>query len=152
MAVTWAEFVNAAPEIAEFGAARFSEIPVSMLATVRPDGWPRLHPFEPILAGGHLFLTPPKVRELRDDGRYSAHSTVTKTDGDLAEFSIRGIARPVDDEAVSEIAWTAVMDKGWEPDGPLIAWELLLDEASAIEWIEGKPSAHRWHAAQQSHI
>ena len=150
--MTWGEFAKAAPEIAGFGAARFAEIKVSMLATVRPDGWPRLHPFEPILADGHLFLftyrTPPKVRDLREDGRYSLHSTVTEAEGDLAEFSVRGVAKPVEDDELSDVAWAAVEGKGWQPGGRLIAWELLVDEASAIEWIQGKSRARRWQAQQ----
>jgi Pyridoxamine 5'-phosphate oxidase len=148
VAVTWGEFAKSAPEIAQFGVARFAEINVSTLATVRTDGWPRLHPFEPVLAGGHLFLftyrTPAKVAELREDGRYTAHNMVTDTEGGNGEFSIRGVVRPVEGGSPADVAWDAVKEKGWKRNAGLIVWELLVDEASAIVWTDGQPQAKRW--------
>jgi hypothetical protein len=60
---TWAEFAQQAPALAAFGAARFGS-GVAYLATLWPDGSPRVHPVTPIVAE-QLFLfmepTSPKV-------------------------------------------------------------------------------------------
>ncbi|MEX2237927.1 MAG: pyridoxamine 5'-phosphate oxidase family protein [Dehalococcoidia bacterium] len=145
---TWGEFAIAAPELAAFGHERFREIPVSMLATVREDGWPRLHPFEPIIAEGHLFVFtyrhPPKVHDLRNDGRCVVHNTVIDNDGGAGEFTLRARAAAVEDEAVAAVAWKAVESKGWKPDGPLICFELLVESAFAITYADGEPSLERW--------
>ncbi|HSS08300.1 MAG TPA: hypothetical protein VLL25_00340, partial [Acidimicrobiales bacterium] len=68
---TWAQFRTEAPELAEVAArlwpgvvalehddALQEPVPcfaISYLASIRPAGSPRLHPFCPILAGGRLF-------------------------------------------------------------------------------------------------
>ena len=62
----WKEFAQQAPELAEFGKARFAS-GVAYLGTVRTDGSPRVHPVTPIL-GEQLFLfmepTSPKGKDL----------------------------------------------------------------------------------------
>lgn len=68
---TWREFESSAPGMAATARLLWPGItalhrgeltkpagpwfPVAFLATSRPDGSPRLHPFCPILAGGRLF-------------------------------------------------------------------------------------------------
>ncbi len=68
---TWQEFAAAAPELAAFGERRFREAEVAYLATVRPDGSPRVHPVTPVLCEGNLYLfmepTSPKSQDLRRD-------------------------------------------------------------------------------------
>jgi hypothetical protein len=51
---SWKNFTQQAPELAEFGAARFAS-GVAYLGTIRPDGGPRVHPVTPII-GEQLFL------------------------------------------------------------------------------------------------
>jgi hypothetical protein len=95
---TWSEFEAAEPELA---AQAFPKPPdmsfaLAFLATVRPDGGPRIHPFCPILAEGRLFAaiprSSPKGNDLRRDGRYVIHALPGKDD---AEFSVRGRAREI---------------------------------------------------------
>ncbi|HXZ91005.1 MAG TPA: pyridoxamine 5'-phosphate oxidase, partial [Candidatus Dormibacteraeota bacterium] len=52
--LTWAEFAAIRPEMAEFGLKRV-EYHVMYLATVRKNGYPRVHPFTPFVASGRLF-------------------------------------------------------------------------------------------------
>lgn len=100
--VTWAEFAADAPELEAFGRKLMPDIPIAYLATVRPDGGPRVHPFCPIFAEGRLYgaigRDTPKARDLRRDRRYVIHALPGPPNDD--EFSVRGRAREVDDPAV----------------------------------------------------
>jgi hypothetical protein len=99
---TWAEFEAAAPELAAFGRKLMPGIPLAYLATIRPDGGPRLHPFCPIFTEGRLYGAigghTPKARDLRRDGRYVIHALPGLPSDD--EFSLRGDAREADDPSV----------------------------------------------------
>ncbi|HZW54948.1 MAG TPA: hypothetical protein VFF30_01520 [Nitrososphaerales archaeon] len=53
--LSWAEFALVTPEMASFGEKRFVEHKVMYLATIRPDGYPRVHPFTPFIGSGRLF-------------------------------------------------------------------------------------------------
>jgi hypothetical protein len=53
--MSWAEFAEAEPETAVFGAPRLHERP-GYLATVRKSGAPRVHPVTPIITSDGLFL------------------------------------------------------------------------------------------------
>ena len=99
---TWTEFETAAPELAEVAArlwpgitalARGEPVPdrgpcfrVSYLATVRPDGSPRLHPFCPVLSAGRLYaaipMSSPKGNDLRRDPRCVIHAMPGRDDDD----------------------------------------------------------------------
>ena len=105
---TWGEFAEAEADLAAFGAERFENTHVAYLATKRKDGWPRVHPVSPIIGQGHLFLfmepTSPKGHDLRRDGRYALHSSVSDPSGASGEFSVSGKAVLTDDPAIRAIA------------------------------------------------
>ncbi|MEY2570066.1 MAG: hypothetical protein QOE63_416, partial [Acidimicrobiaceae bacterium] len=100
----WAELEAAAPSIAAKGRALLYQYgpPLGFLATVRPDGGPRLHPFCPIIYDGHLWAyvleRSPKCRDLRRDPRFALHAMPPEAVDD--ELMIRGRATFVD--AVSD--------------------------------------------------
>jgi hypothetical protein len=76
--LTWGAFRAARPDLAEAGRALFYQFGVGLgfLATVRPDGGPRVHPMCPIITdtGLHAFIVPgPKRDDLLRDGRYAMH-------------------------------------------------------------------------------
>ncbi|HEY1828676.1 MAG TPA: hypothetical protein VGG38_00390 [Acidimicrobiales bacterium] len=74
---------------------------LAFLATVRPDGGPRLHPFCPVLNGDEMYgfiLPSPKQEDLRRDGRYAVHSFPTPDNEDA--FMVTGRAFIVPDAAV----------------------------------------------------
>ena len=109
---SWHEFEVAAPEMAGVAArlwpgitalSRFGDPPaagpcfsVAYLATTRPDGSARLHPFCPILADGRLFAaiprSSPKGWDLRREPRCAIHALPGPDDDELA---IRAHAREV---------------------------------------------------------
>jgi hypothetical protein len=76
--LSWAEFAHARPDLAEAGRRLLYQFGVGLgfLATVRPDGGPRLHPMCPLVTEEALvgFLQPsPKRQDLHRDGRYTLH-------------------------------------------------------------------------------
>jgi hypothetical protein len=99
----WAEFERSAPELAEAGRRLLYQFGLGLgfLATIRPSGGPRLHPFCPIVAEGGLwgFIgDSPKRGDLRRDGRYAVHAFPPESVDD--EFAVDGRAREVTDAAV----------------------------------------------------
>jgi hypothetical protein len=76
-------------ELASFGEGRLHAAP-AYLATVRPDGSPRVHPVTPIIGAGGLFLfmepTSPKGRDLHERGWFAMHSGVPGGEGTGGEF------------------------------------------------------------------
>jgi hypothetical protein len=97
---TWDEFENAAPRLAAAGRRLLYQYgaPLGFLATVRPDGGPRLHPFCPVVTDGGLWAfilrQSPKGADLRRDPRFALHAFPPKDVDD--EFFVRGRAEPVD--------------------------------------------------------
>ena len=126
---TLAEFAAAHPSLAAFGAGRLHRIP-SYLATVRPDGGPRVHPVTPIISADHLFLfmepTSPKGRDLRERASYALHNGVPDNEGTGGEFHLRGTANLVVDEKLRAVALSSA---GYIPLERYILFELHVTEA-----------------------
>jgi hypothetical protein len=74
----WSEFAAARPDLEVAARSMFYEqgLGLGFLATIRPDGGPRVHPICPVLAGSlYAFIVPgPKLADLRRDSRYALHS------------------------------------------------------------------------------
>jgi hypothetical protein len=141
----WAEFAEAEPNLAAFGAQRFAATDVAYLATIAEDGHPRVHPVTPIIGQGRLFLfmepTSAKGHDLRRDGRYALHSSVSDPDGTSGEFTIRGRAAPVEDATVRTLAATAA---SYEPAERYALFELSVESAHSTAYEQGKPVRRRW--------
>lgn len=135
---SWAEFRKGAPALADAGLelldARGGE---AMLATVRGDSPPRIHPVTVGLVGGHLYvfiLASGKRRDLADDGRYALHALLDPVVP--REFEVRGRAATVTGPTRDRVA------AGWafRPDDSYALFELSIDTAvlgvreSADEW------------------
>jgi hypothetical protein len=103
MAVSWGEFQQLRPDLAEAGRELLYQFGVGLafLATVRRDGGPRVHPMCPLIHEGGLygFIVPgPKQADLHRDGRYSLHSFPCADNEDA--FCCTGRAQTVDDPAI----------------------------------------------------
>ena len=142
---SWAEFSEAAPDLAAFGAERFAATDVAYLATLTEDGTPRVHPVTPIIGGGRLFVfmepTSAKGRDLRRDGRYALHSSVSDPDGTSGEFAIRGRATPINDPELRALAAGAA---SYEPTDRYVLFELSVERALSTVYEGGKPVRSRW--------
>jgi Pyridoxamine 5'-phosphate oxidase len=100
---SWSDFAAAEPRLAESIRALLQQYGPGMgyLATIRPDGGPRVHPVSPVFAADGLFcfiVDSPKRRDLERDGRYALHSYPPEDSDD--EAYLAGSARPVTDGAV----------------------------------------------------
>ncbi|MGH8916363.1 MAG: pyridoxamine 5'-phosphate oxidase family protein [Acidimicrobiia bacterium] len=117
---TWAEFENEAPELAAQGREilyRHGD-GEALIATVRGDSLPRVHPINVGITDSHLWAFimdgSPKGRDLGSDGRYALHAHVDP--GAPSEFGVRGRAVRVDSEEVrSHVAagWYFDVDDGY---------------------------------------
>jgi Pyridoxamine 5'-phosphate oxidase len=99
----WYELRSARPELAGAGRDLLYQhgVGYGFLATVRPDGGPRLHPIWPLLTEDELFafiIPSPKQADLRRDGRYALHSFPCEDNED--GFSVSGYARLEEDPSM----------------------------------------------------
>lgn len=96
---SWAEFAEAAPEIAARGEKRL-RVGVAYIATTANDGSPRIAPFTPLIGGGRLVALigkhTNKYGNLLRDPRCAIHAWLG--DGD-EEFMLIARATPSDDWA-----------------------------------------------------
>jgi pyridoxamine 5'-phosphate oxidase-like protein len=96
----WETFEAEAPELAAFVREKMN-LQVSYLATLRPDGAPRVNPVTPWFTAGRLFIRmyprSAKVRALERDPRFSLHSAVPDDDGTGGEALLFGTAKLVED-------------------------------------------------------
>jgi hypothetical protein len=106
--ITWTEFERQQPALADAGRRQLYQIGIGLafLATVRPDGGPRVHPVCPVLsdAGLHLLIVAgPKQQDLRREGRYALHSETCPPPRQDDGFAVRGRAHEVTDPEVGRV-------------------------------------------------
>lgn len=106
--ITWTEFKRQEPALAEAGRRQLYQISIGLafLATVRPNGGPRVHPVCPVIspAGLHiLIIAGPKQDDLRRDGRYALHSETCPPPRQDDGFAITGRAREITDREVDRV-------------------------------------------------
>ena len=147
--ISWSQFSAAAPELASFGKQRL-EGRIAYIATIRPDGSPRLHPVSPFFANSNLFVymepTSPKGHDLRRDARYTMHCGVEDNTGGQGEYLVRGQAAEVNDGKTREEAFEQARLIGYNPQDRYILFELRMNEAVATVYEEGQPKRVRWKA------
>ncbi len=144
---TWAEFELAEPELGAFGRERLDG-QVCFHATLRADGWPRVHPVEPWIATGLLLVRfrarSPKVDEVLRDGRYALHSPMDNPDGVGGEFMVRGWMERVSD--------THPAAQRFAQDAPYpLAFYAMSVEEVVVTTYEGPdldPVYRRWRSGQ----
>jgi len=149
--VSWSDFAAQAPALAESGRSliyRTSE-GEALLATVRDDEPPRIHPIVVAIHEGRLLafvFRSPKHDALVADGRYALHSH--QDPAAPSEFMVRGRARVVDaaeERASAAAAWSFQTGETYTLFEFLIE-TALLGERRADEW---PPRYSRWSAGHQ---
>lgn len=145
--MSWGHFDKSVPDMAYDGAKRLSGR-IAFLATIKPDGSPRIHPVRPFIGAGYLFIfidkASPKGDDLRQDGRFALHCSVHETDGINGEFMVTGIARSVTNPQVRE---QAVKIVGYDVPSRYNLFEFLVESALSIEYdVDRKPITRRWKA------
>lgn len=147
----WAQFAAAAPALASFGKRRL-EHRIAYLATIRPDGSPRVHPVSPFVVEDRLVVymepTSPKVQDLRRDARYGMHCAVEDNSGGQGEFLIRGQAGEVKDGTIRVQAFDQAKAIGYDPQERYILFELSIEEALMTVYEDGEPKRAKWKSEQ----
>jgi hypothetical protein len=138
---TWADLASAAPAIAADGRALLERTGAGegLLATVRGDAPPRIHPVNVGIVDGRLLtfviVGSAKAGDLASDGRFALHAH--QDPAVPHEFLVRGRASAVTDPAVQAGAagvWPFEVDDGYT------LYELSIDHAvfgtraSADDW------------------
>ena len=98
--VSWRAFTQQEPEMAAQGKSLLYQhgVGLAFLATIRPDGHPRVHPMCPLTTDDGLFafiVPSPKQRDLDRRGAYTLHSFPCPTNEDA--FYVTGQAALVED-------------------------------------------------------
>ena len=130
----WGEFALTRPLLAARGRELFYDfggIGLGFLATVRPDGGPRVHPICPVLndEGLYGFIVPgPKLADLHRDLRYSLHSETFPPPRQDDAFVVTGSATWVHDAAVRErLAQQVLAERDLERHWPGFEQEQLVE-------------------------
>jgi hypothetical protein len=144
---TWNELALAEPDLAEAGRSVLerSGIGEGLLATVRGDAPPRIHPVHIRIVDGRLltFVIVPsgKASDLAADGRYALHGH--QDPAVPHEFLVRGRAMKVVDPALRAAAaasWSFEVDDGYD------LYELNIEHAVLGE----RPTADDWPPVYRS--
>jgi len=140
-AITWAELEAAAPAITDAGRRLFYARGdgEAILATIRGDGLPRIHPVNIGLVDGRLYTfvigSSAKRIDLERDGRYAIHSH--QDPSAPSEVMLRGRARSVGDGPERDRAaadWPFTVDASYVLFELTIAAALLGDRPTADDW------------------
>jgi hypothetical protein len=147
---TWAQFEAAAPEVAAEGRRLMhrGDAGEMLLATVRDDAPPRIHPINVAIVDGRLFafiLRSAKRTDLERDGRYALHSH--QDPAAPSEFAVRGRASLVesgDVRSAAAAAWSFEVDESYSLFEFSIETALLGARDTADDW---PPRYSSWSAA-----
>jgi Pyridoxamine 5'-phosphate oxidase len=147
--VNWAEFEQAAPELAARGRAAIERFKFVYIGTVRRDGGPRVNPVEAYFVDDHLAMNMMwrslKALDLLRDPRILVHSPVTSRDAEEGEFKIRGRAVPIEDERLRDaVADTFEQEIDWRPPERSHYFEIEVESAAFVVYEEGDQHLTLW--------
>ena len=155
MEITWKEFADSDPRLAEIGTGLLFQFGVGLafLATIRKDGGPRLHPFCPVMSGERLYgliqADSPKKFDLMRDGRYAMQAFPPPRE-ESEEFYLSGAARLIEDPDLRQAVLADAKHLTHESE---VLFEFLIDRAMYTAWENWgtpdiKPVHMIWKASQ----
>lgn len=120
--LTWGNFRQARPDLAEAGRALLYQFGVglALLATVRRDGGPRVHPMCPVITDDGLFafiIPSPKLNDLVRDGRYAMHGFPPAESEDAIYLTGSAETR-LDASLRRSLATVFLSERGWSSQPP----------------------------------
>ena len=151
--VRWTDFAQARTDLESVARGLLYQhgLGLGFLATVRPDGGPRVHPICPILADNlYAFIVPgPKLADLRRDRRYALcsetcppprHDDNVYLTGTIEELNDQALRRRLTDQLLQERS----LNEPWPgfDDEPML--ELHIDRVliTLTQPTEGLPAGH----------
>ena len=146
--VSWDELEREMPELAEFGKNRLDG-KVAYLATVKKTGEPQANPVTPVIGEGHcfVFVAPgsPKAVDLKGNGFYCLHCSMSDSSGSSGEFQMNGQAREIDSPAIRTLAESV---SSYRPSSSYLLFELQLSKVLSTSYRGGRPIRHKWVAVK----
>jgi hypothetical protein len=150
--VRWADFEQAAPELAALGRERIEQFGFVFVGTIRRDGGPRVNPAEAHFVRGELALTllPRSLKALalvRDPRAFVHTPILERLLGTPGEFKLRARALPIADPALRcAVADTVERASGWRPGDDWRFFTLDVESASFHRYDENAEThlALRW--------
>jgi hypothetical protein len=152
MVMKWSDFEAAAPELAKLGLDGFREQNLSLFATLRGDGWPRISVNEVYFVDGELMLgmmpNSRKSRDLERDARLTVMTPQCDREAKRGDFKIYGRAHQVSDAGQRErYGQTIFAAIGWRPTEPYPLWSVDVESAAYISFGENRRLL-RWTPAE----
>ncbi len=143
--MTWAEFEQAAPDLAGATRKRLESTRIALLGTIRADGSPRISPVEPYFTADALLfgamVRSAKARDLARDARCVLHSAISEPDAGETEFKLYGTASEAAERHAPAEAW-------WQSQPPDAArvFALSIESAVCVAWAldRGEMTVTRW--------
>jgi len=156
----WIDLERESPELSAGGRRLLyqgSDTATAFLATVAPDGGPRVHPIFPVLTEVDLWFfivnISPKYRDLTRNQRFALHSLPTPEGGE--EFYLRGLAIEITDaQTKAEIVSATNERQGGSDFEALFRCELRSVLYTRWDnWGTAKawPNYNRWGAQRGTH-
>lgn len=148
--MNWAEFADAAPELAKLGDERFEKHDLLLLGTVRKDGGPRISPVEYLIFEGQLMLgmmwQSQKALDLLRDPRCAINSIVSNKDGQEGEVKLRGHAADMQDTDFRERYGQSLFERtGWRPPEPYHLFAIDIQAAAFVQFDgDGQQTTKVW--------
>lgn len=157
---SWEEFARAAPRIAEVFVRRHAATGnLCMLATLRPDGFPRISPMEPRFFEGELWLVgmpgTAKFDDLLRDPRYALHTATVDTHVREGDAKIWGTVEDVHDEALHQrFAEALFAETGFDLRGRRFEHFLRADVVGAASvWVgDGHMDVTMWRQGGRERV
>ena len=146
--MNWDDFEAAAAELAALGREAFEEQHLSILGTLRADGWPRISPCEIYFVDGEVMLgmmrNSQKSHDLRRDPRITVVNGQAERIPKRGDFKLYGMAHEVTDpdqrEHYGQTIFAAIE---WRPDEPFPLFAVDIHSASYISFGADR-RALRW--------
>ena len=144
----WADFEEAAPELAALGRERIEQFGFVFLGTIRKDGGPRVNPVEAHVVDGHLVVVAVagslKARDLLRDRRAFLHTLVLDAAlGTPGEFKLRARAIESRDAGLREaVAERLEAVSGYRPPADWPVFTMDVESAAFLRYDE-EAEVHR---------
>jgi hypothetical protein len=138
----WADFEDAAAELAALGLEGFREQNLALVGTLRTDGWPRISANEVYFVDGELLLgmmrDSRKSKDLERDPRITVMTPQCDREAKRGDFKAYGraveVTEPTLRQRYGDTVYAAI---NWRPEEPYPLFALEVESAAYISFGDG---------------